>query len=70
MKYASVVAYIPAQTMADDKAGDGEKERPLLPMGSVYEGAMFVLFEMVVFKLGEILKQSPEDVRARHTNLE
>lgn len=70
MKYASVVAYIPAQTMADDNAGDGEKERPLLPMGSVYEGAMFVLFEMVVFKLGEILKQSPEAVRARHTNLE
>ncbi|XP_049394252.1 uncharacterized protein LOC125858504 [Solanum stenotomum] len=70
MKYASVVAYIPAQTMADDNVGDGEKERPLLLMGSVYEGAMFVLFEMVVFKLGEILKQSPGDVRARHTNLE
>ncbi|KAH0686376.1 hypothetical protein KY284_016929 [Solanum tuberosum] len=70
MKYASIVAYISAQTMADDNAGDGEKEQPLLPMGSVYEGAMFVLFEMVVFKLGEILKQSPEDVRTRHTNLE
>ncbi|KAG5616899.1 hypothetical protein H5410_016723 [Solanum commersonii] len=68
--YASVVTYIPAQMMADDNAGDGEKERSLLSMGSVYEGAMFVLFEMVVFKLGEILKQSPEDVRARHTNLE
>ncbi|KAL4575794.1 hypothetical protein LXL04_011880 [Taraxacum kok-saghyz] len=44
VKYASVVAYIAAQTMADD----GVETRPLLlPMGSVYEGAMFVLFEMV-----------------------
>lgn len=70
VEYASAVAYIPAQTMADDNAGDGEKERPLLPMGSLYEGALFVLFEMAVFKLAEILKQSPEAVRARHTNLE
>ncbi|KAJ8536756.1 hypothetical protein K7X08_035157 [Anisodus acutangulus] len=71
VKYASAVAYIPAQTMADDdNVGAGEKGRPLLPMGSLYEGAMFVLFEMVVYKLGEVLKQSPEVVRARHTNLE
>lgn len=70
VKYASAVAYIPAQTMADDNVGDGEKERPLLPMGSLYEGAMFVLFEMVVFKLAQVLKLNPEAVRARHTNLE
>ncbi|OIT19973.1 PREDICTED: uncharacterized protein LOC109220791 [Nicotiana attenuata] len=70
VKYASAVAHIPAQTMADDNAGDAEQERPLLPMGSLYEGAMFVLFEMVVFKLADVLKQSPEAVRARHTNLE
>ncbi|KAJ7969988.1 3-hexulose-6-phosphate isomerase-like protein, partial [Quillaja saponaria] len=70
VKHASVVAYVPAQTMADDK-DDGEvKSRPLLPMGSVYEGALFVLFEMVVFKLGEILGESSEAVRSRHTNLE
>ncbi|XP_016505352.1 uncharacterized protein LOC107823241 [Nicotiana tabacum] len=67
VKYASVVAHIPAQTMADDNV---EQEKSLLPMGSLYEGAMFVLFEMVVYKLGEVLKQSPEAVRARHTNLE
>ncbi|KAL1565572.1 3-hexulose-6-phosphate isomerase [Salvia divinorum] len=65
--YASAVAHIPAQTMADDGAGSG---RGLLPMGSVYEGAMFVLFEMVVYKLGEVLGRSPEEIRARHTNLE
>ncbi|XP_009776310.1 uncharacterized protein LOC107787048 [Nicotiana tabacum] len=70
VKYASVVAHIPAQTMADDNAGDAEQDRPLLPMGSLYEGAMLVLFEMVVFKLADVLKQSPEAVRTRHTNLE
>lgn len=75
VKYASVIAHIPAQTMADDKVADGgggggSSSRPLLPMGSLYEGAMFVLFEMVVFKLGEVLGESSEAVRARHTNLE
>lgn len=71
VKHASVVGYVPAQTMADDSEdGGGEKSRPLLPMGSVYEGALFVLFEMVVYKLGEALDQSPDAVRARHTNLE
>ncbi|KAJ6676145.1 3-HEXULOSE-6-PHOSPHATE ISOMERASE [Salix viminalis] len=45
VKHASVVCHVPAQTMADDKGdgdgdGDGEEEksRPLMPMGSVYEG--------------------------------
>lgn len=72
VKYADVVAYVAAQTMADDEEGGdgGEKSRTLLPMGSVYEGAMFVLFEMVVYKLGEVLEESPETIRARHTNLE
>lgn len=73
VKYASVIADIPAQTMADDEVGEGGgggESRPLLPMGSLYEGAMFVLFEMVVFKLAEVLGKEPEDVRARHTNLE
>ncbi|PHU01547.1 hypothetical protein BC332_31334 [Capsicum chinense] len=65
VKYASVVTHIPAQTMADK-----EKEGALLPIGSLYEGATFVLFEMVVYKLAQVLKQSPETVRARHTNLD
>jgi len=70
VKHASVVAYVPAKTMANDKNEGDVKSRPLLPMGSVYEGALFVLFEMVVYKLGEILGESPEAVRSRHTNLE
>lgn len=53
-KHANAVAYVAAQTMADDADAAGDvKSRPLLPMGSVYEGALFVLFEMVVYKLGE-----------------
>ncbi|KAJ1391069.1 3-hexulose-6-phosphate isomerase [Sesbania bispinosa] len=71
VKHASAVAYVPAQTMADDAAAAKDvKSRPLLPMGSVYEGALFVLFEMVVYKLGEVLGEKPEAVRSRHTNLE
>ncbi|KAM7273068.1 hypothetical protein ACFE04_027732 [Oxalis oulophora] len=71
LKYASVVCYVPAQTMANiDEEGEVESARPLMPMGSVYEGALFVLFEMVVYRLGEVLGESPEAVRSRHTNLE
>lgn len=72
VKHASVVGYVPAQTMANDAdAGDVTESWPLLPLGSAYEGALFVLFEMVVYKLGEALGQSsPEAIRARHTNLE
>ncbi|KAF2320341.1 hypothetical protein GH714_027204 [Hevea brasiliensis] len=43
VKHASVVCYVPALTMANDEEATS---RPLLPMGSVYEGALFVLFEM------------------------
>ncbi|KAG7537605.1 Sugar isomerase (SIS) [Arabidopsis suecica] len=73
VKHATDVCYVPAQTMASDNGGDAAAEmgeRPLLPMGSVYEGALFVLFEMVVYKLGDVLGESSESVRARHTNLE
>lgn len=70
-KLATAIGYIPAQTMADDGGpAPTEESRTLLPMGSVYEGAMFVLFEMVVFRLGEVLGESPAAVRSRHTNLE
>ncbi|XP_022141151.1 uncharacterized protein LOC111011614 [Momordica charantia] len=74
VKHADVICYVPAQTMADDEeaaAAEGVKSRrPLLPMGSLYEGALFVLFEMVVYRLGEALGETPEAVRSRHTNLE
>jgi 6-phospho-3-hexuloisomerase len=62
---ADVVLPIPAQTMADDGAGVS-----VLPMGSLYEGAQYVLFEVMILKLRERLGVSPGAMRARHTNLE
>ena len=65
--YASFVLTIPAQTRADDQ---GEKKSSVLPMGSLFEGALFVLFEVMVLKLRDKLAISPETMRANHTNLE
>jgi len=58
---------IPAQTMARDL---GDSADTILPMGSAFEGAMFILFEVMVLMLREKLSITPEDMRARHTNLE
>jgi 6-phospho-3-hexuloisomerase len=63
---AGIVLHIPAQTMADDQGALPS----VLPMGSVFEGAMFVVFELLVLRLMELTGQSPADLRARHTNLE
>ena len=65
--HADFVLHLPAQTMADDQ---GERRSSVLPMGSLFEGALFVLFEVMVLKLIEKLAISPEAMRARHTNLE
>ena len=64
---ADFVLHLPAQTMADDR---GAQRSSVLPMGSLYEGALFVLFEVMVLKLIERLRVSPETMRANHTNLE
>lgn len=58
---------IPAQTMADDQ---GPEKTSVLPMGSVFEGALFLLFEVMVLKLKTMTGQSPEAMRSRHTNME
>ena len=65
--FADFVLTIPAQTMADDR---GPGASAVLPMGSLYEGAMFVVFEVMVAKLRTMLDVSPEAMRANHTNLE
>lgn len=64
---ADFVLHLPAQTMADDQ---GTARSSVLPMGSLYEGALFVLFEVMVLKLIKRLKITPEAMRANHTNLE
>jgi 6-phospho-3-hexuloisomerase len=65
-KLADVVFEIPAQTMANDQAG----ELSVLPMGSLFETAQMVLFEMLVLALRGRLGESAETMRRRHTNLE
>jgi 6-phospho-3-hexuloisomerase len=62
---ADISVRVPAQTMADDSGSTS-----VLPMGSVYEGALFVLFEGMVVALRDQLGISAQAMRARHTNLE
>ncbi|KRB13965.1 Fe-S cluster assembly protein HesB [Mesorhizobium sp. Root695] len=66
-KRADFTLLIPAQTMANDQ---GAQKTSVLPMGSVFEGALFLLFEVMVLKLKDLIGASPEAMRARHTNME
>jgi len=61
------VLVIPAQTMASDQ---GHAATSVLPMGSVFEGAQFLVFEMLVLSLRDYLGATSDAMRARHTNLE
>ena len=61
------VLTIPAQTMANDT---GARAASRLPMGSVFEGAQFLTFEVLILILRERLRISPAAMRRRHTNLE
>jgi 6-phospho-3-hexuloisomerase len=61
------VLTLPAQTMADDR---DKNKTSVLPMGSLFEGALFVLFEVMVLKLIAALSIAPDAMRANHTNLE
>lgn len=65
---ADVVVHLPAQTMANDQAGEGGDS--LLPMGSLYEAAQLLFFDLVSILLRERTGQTPAAMRARHTNLE
>ena len=42
----------------------------VLPMGSLFEGAMFLVFEVLVLRLRDVLGETAESMRARHTNME
>jgi 6-phospho-3-hexuloisomerase len=61
-----LILTIPAQTMATDQTGGTS----VLPMGSVFEGAQFLTFEMLILRLADHIGASPAALRARHTNLE
>jgi 6-phospho-3-hexuloisomerase len=62
---ADTVIHLRAQTMADDTGGAS-----VLPMGSLYEAAMLIFFDIVSIVLRERTGQTLEGMRARHTNLE
>ena len=62
---ADSVIHLSAQTMADDRGGGS-----VLPMGSLYEAAMLVFFDIVSILLRERTGQTMEGMRERHTNLE
>jgi 6-phospho-3-hexuloisomerase len=60
------VLVIPAQTMANDRT----ELVSLLPMGSLFEGAQYLTFELLILALRDRLGVAPDVMRARHTNLE
>ena len=64
---ADVVLHIPAQTMANDTGGAATS---VLPMGSLYEGAQYVVFEVIILMLRDRIAATADAMRARHTNLE
>ncbi|WP_192253791.1 SIS domain-containing protein [Mesorhizobium silamurunense] len=66
-KLADFTLLVPAQTMASDQ---GAARSSVLPMGSLFEGALFLLFEVMVLKLKALTGATPEAMRARHTNME
>lgn len=61
------VLTIPAQTMADDMT---PSPASVLPMGSLFEGAQFLVFEILVLQLRDHIGTTSAAMRARHTNLE
>ncbi len=63
---ADILLVIPAQTMANDQGGAVS----VLPMGSLFEIAEAILFELVILRLRERAGETAETMRARHTNLE
>jgi 6-phospho-3-hexuloisomerase len=64
--HVDVVTVIPAQTMANDQGG----KVSVLPMGSLFETAEMIAFELAVLKLRPRFNDTAETMRARHTNLE
>ena len=67
---ADQVLVIPAQTMASDLGARDVGGKSVLPMGSLFEGAMFLVFEIMVLRLRDMKGEPAEAMRARHTNME
>ncbi len=65
-KKADLRLVIPAQTLANDKGA----KVSVLPMGSLFEIAEAIVFELVILKLRDRVGETADTMRARHTNLE
>lgn len=65
-RQADTVIHLPAQTMANDQTAPTS----ILPMGSLYEAAQMVFFDLISIMLRDKSGQTPEQMRQRHTNLE
>ena len=65
-KHVDVVTHIPAQTMANDSGG----KLSVLPMGSLFETAEMIAFELAILRLRPRFNETAQTMRARHTNLE
>jgi 6-phospho-3-hexuloisomerase len=64
-KAADLAITIPAQTMADDRGSAS-----VLAMGTAFEIAIGIFFDLAVIRLQELRGQTFEQMRARHFNLE
>lgn len=62
---ADAVVVIPAQTMANDR-----DSASVLAMGTAFEIAMGMFFDLAVIRIQELTGQTLERMRARHFNLE
>jgi 6-phospho-3-hexuloisomerase len=51
-------------------ANDQGANLSVLPMGSLFETAQMIFFELVILKLRPRFRETSETMRARHTNLE
>lgn len=72
-RLADQLLVLPAQTMANDSGANdngANANGAVLPMGSVFEGALFVLFEAMLLRLRDRLGVTAAAMRANHTNLE
>jgi 6-phospho-3-hexuloisomerase len=65
-RLADLTLRVPAQTLHDDQVSAAPS---ILPMGSQYELALFVLAEALVLDLARALGRDFAAMRARHTNL-
>lgn len=64
-RLAAIVTVIPAPTMADDRGG----QVSVRPMGSLFETAPMIVFDLVVRRLRDWLGETAWTMRARHSNL-